>query len=99
MSIKRFQDAISIISSRQASTADLHTIQHDINHIIHNNLYNFMLPHKVKEIIDSLTPLFVKMKELKPLPHRVEKKRTELYISTQVIPCPPTNTFFHSALC
>ena len=78
MSIKRFQDAISIISSKQASTAELHAIQHDINHIIHNNLYNFMLPHKVKEVIDSLTPLFVKMKELNPLPHRVEKKRTEL---------------------
>lgn len=37
-----------------------------------------MLPHKVKELIEVLTPLFVKMKGLKPQPPKVEEKRTEL---------------------
>ena len=37
-----------------------------------------MLPHKVREIIEVLTPLFVKMKGLKPQPPKVEEKRTEL---------------------
>jgi hypothetical protein len=36
-----------------------------------------MLPNKVKEMIDNLTPLFIKMKGLK-LPTKAEMKRTEL---------------------
>ena len=78
MSIKRFQEAIGIISSNQSSTEELHSVQCEINKVIHYNLYNFMLPHKVKELIEVLTPLFVKMKGLKPQPPKVEEKRTEL---------------------
>ena len=78
MSIKRFQEVIGIISSNQSSTEELHSVQCEINKVIHYNLYNFMLPHKVKELIEVLTPLFVKMKGLKPQPPKVEEKRTEL---------------------
>ena len=59
------------------STEDLQKVQGEINDIIHNNLYNFMLPQKVKEMIDNLIPLFVKMKELE-LSEKVEPRRIEL---------------------
>lgn len=77
MCIKRFNEVINIISSKQFSTDELQSVQREINAIIHNQLYDFMLPNKVKEMIDNLTPLFVKMKELK-LPTKAEAKRTEL---------------------
>ena len=77
MSIKRFNEVINIISSKQFSTDELQSVQREINGIIHNQLYDFMLPNKVKEMIDNLTPLFVKMKELK-LSVKAEPKKTEL---------------------
>ena len=77
MCIKRFNEVISIISSKQFSTDELQSVQREINAIIHNQLYDFMLPNKVKEMIDNLTPLFVKMKELK-LSAKAEPKRIEL---------------------
>lgn len=78
MKIKRFNEVISIISSQKPSVPLLNDVQHDINHIIHHNLYNFMLPKKVQEIIDVLTPLFVRMAELKRLSPKVEEKRKDL---------------------
>lgn len=78
MSIKRFNEVIDIISCNQTSTEELHSVQCEINKVIHFNLYNFMLPNKVKEVIEALTPLFIKMKGLKPQPPRVEIKRKAL---------------------
>ena len=78
MAIKRFGEEISIISSPKASVPKLNEVQHEINHIIHYNLQNFMLPHKVQELIDALTPLFIKMAQLKGLSIKVEEKRKEL---------------------
>ena len=78
MAIKRFGEEISIISSSKASVPKLNEVQHEINHIIHYNLYNFMLPKKVKEMIDTLTPLFIKMAQLKGLSSKVEDKRNNL---------------------
>lgn len=78
MCIKRFQEVIGIVSSNQVSTRELYDVQCEINKVIHCNLYNFMLPHKVKEVVEVLTPLFVKMKGLKPQPPNVEEKRAEL---------------------
>ena len=78
MAIKRFGEEISIISSSKASVPKLNEVQHEINHIIHYNLYNFMLPKKVKEMIDTLTPLFIKMAQLKGLSSKVEDKRNDL---------------------
>lgn len=77
MCIKRFNEVIYIISSKQFSVDGLQLVQREINTIIHNQLYDFMLPNKVKEMIDNLTPLFIKMKDLK-LPTKAEAKRTEL---------------------
>lgn len=77
MCIKRFNEVIGIISAKLTSTEELQIVQREINGIIHNQLYDFMLPNKVKEMIDNLTPLFVKMKELK-LSDKVEPKRAEL---------------------
>ena len=77
MSIKRFNEVINIISSKQFSTDELQSVQREINGIIHNQLYDFMLPNRVKEMIDNLTPLFVKMNELK-LSVKAEPKKTEL---------------------
>ena len=77
MCIKRFNEVIGIISAKLTSTEELQIVQREINGIIHNQLYDFMLPNKVKEMIDNLTPLFVKMKDLK-LSDKVEPKRTEL---------------------
>ena len=37
-----------------------------------------MLPHKVQEVIDALTPLFVKMAQLKGLSFKVDDKRNDL---------------------
>lgn len=78
MSIKRFKEVIGIISSNQPSSNELHSVQCEINNVIHHNLYNYMLPHKVKEVIDTLIPLFIKMKSLESLPPKVEEKRTVL---------------------
>ena len=78
MAIKRFGEEISIISSSKASVPKLNEVQYEINHIIHYNLYNFMLPKKVKEMIDTLTPLFIKMAQLKGLSSKVEDKRNDL---------------------
>jgi hypothetical protein len=78
MAIKRFNEVICIISSQKPSVSQLNNVQHEINQIIHYNLYNFMLPKKVKEMIDALTPLFVKMAALKGLSPKVEDKRNEL---------------------
>ena len=78
MAIKRFNEVICIISSQKPSVSQLNNVQHEINHIIHYNLYNFMLPKNVQEVIDALTPLFVKMAELKGLSSKVEEKRNEL---------------------
>lgn len=78
MAIKRFGEEISIISSAKASVPKLNEVQHEINHIIHHNLQNFMLPHKVQKVIDMLTPLFIKMAQLKGLSSRVEDKRNDL---------------------
>ena len=78
MAIKRFGEEISIISSPKASVPKLNEVQHEINHIIHYNLQNFMLPHKVQEVIDALTPLFVKMAQLKGLSSKVEDKCNDL---------------------
>lgn len=78
MAIKRFNEVICIISSQKPSVSQLNNVQHEINQIIHYNLYNFMLPKKVKEMIDALTPLFVKMAALKGLSPKVEYKRNEL---------------------
>lgn len=78
MAIKRFGEEISIISSSKASVPKLNEVQHEINHIIHYNLQNFMLPHKVQEVIDALTPLFVKMAQLKGLSFKVDDKRNDL---------------------
>ena len=77
MCIKRFNEVIGIVSAKLTSTEELQIVQREINGIIHNQLYDFMLPNKVKEMIDNLTPLFVKMKDLK-LSDKVEQKRTEL---------------------
>ena len=77
MCIKRFNEVIGIVSAKLTSTEELQIVQREINGIIHNQLYDFMLPDKVKEMIDNLTPLFVKMKDLK-LSDKVEPKRTEL---------------------
>ena len=70
MAIKRFNEVICIISSQKPSVSQLNNVQHEINHIIHYNLYNFMLPKNVQE--------FVKMAELKGLSSKVEEKRNEL---------------------
>lgn len=78
MAINRFNEVISIISSQKPSVPALNDVQHEINHIIHHNLYNFMLPKKVQDVIDALTPLFVKMAELKGLSPKVGEKRKEL---------------------
>ena len=78
MAINRFNEVISIISSQKPSVPALNDVQHEINHIIHHNLYNFMLPKKVQDVIDALTPLFVKMAALKGLSPKVEDKRNEL---------------------
>ena len=78
MKIKRFNEVIGIISSSQASSKELYAIQCDINKVIHYNLFNFMLPHKVKEVVEALTSLFLKMKGLRPQPPKVEEKRAEL---------------------
>ena len=77
MCIKRFNEVIGIVSAKLTSTEELQIVQREINGIIHNQLYDFMLPDKGKEMIDNLTPLFVKMKDLK-LSDKVEPKRTEL---------------------
>lgn len=77
MCIKRYNEVIGIISAKMKSTEELQKVQGEINDIIHNNLYNFMLPQKVNEMIDSLIPLFVEMKEMK-LSEKVEPRRTEL---------------------
>lgn len=78
MAINRFNEVISIISSQKPSVPALNDVQHEINHIIHHNLYNFMLPKKVQDVIDALTPLFVKMAKIKKLSPKVEEKRKEL---------------------
>lgn len=78
MAIKRFGEEVSIIFSPKASVPKLNEVQHEINHIIHHNLQNFMLPHKVQEVIDMLTPLFIKMAQLKGLSSKVEDKRNDL---------------------
>ena len=44
-----------------------------------------MLPSKVQEVIDALTPIFINMKELKGLPTRVEAKRNNLLAQGRVI--------------
>lgn len=77
MCIKRFNEVINVTSSKRFSVDELQLVQREINSIIHNQLYDFMLPNKVKEMIDNLTPLFIKMKGLK-LPTKAETKRTEL---------------------
>ena len=77
MCIKRYNEVIGIISAKMKSTEELQKVQGEINDIIHNNLYNFMLPKKVNEMIDSLIPLFIKMKGVK-LPTKADTKRTEL---------------------
>lgn len=77
MCIKRFNEVINVTSSKRFSVDELQLVQREINSIIHNQLYDFMLPNKVKEMIDNLTPLFIKMKGLK-LPTKAEMKRTEL---------------------
>ena len=83
--IKRFNEVISIISDSSQSNDALNKVQYEVNNIIHNNLYNFMLPSKVKGVIDSLTPLFIKMKELKNLPKRVDEKRNTLLAQGRII--------------
>lgn len=76
---------ISIISDSSQSNDALNKVQYEINNIIHNNLYNFMLPSKVKGVIDSLTPLFIKMKGLKNLPKKVDEKRNTLLSQGRII--------------
>lgn len=83
--IKRFNEVINIISDSSQSNDALNKVQYEANNIIHNNLYNFMLPSKVQEVIDTLTPIFINMKELKSLPKRVDEKRNNLLAQGRVI--------------
>lgn len=83
--IKRFNEVINIISDSSQSNDVLNKVQYEANNIIHNNLYNFMLPSKVQEVIDTLTPIFINMKELKSLPKRVDEKRNNLLAQGRVI--------------
>lgn len=76
--IKRFHEVISIISDAGASNEELKQVQYEINNVIHHNLYNFMLPAKVAEVIETLTTLFVKMRDIKRLPPKVNEKRNRL---------------------
>lgn len=82
--IKRFNEVINIISDSSQSNDALNKVQYEANNVIHNNLYNFMLPSKVQEVIDALTPIFINMKELKGLPARVEAKRNNLLAQGRV---------------
>lgn len=83
--IKRFNEVINIISDSSQSNDALNKVQYEVNNVIHNNLYNFMLPSKVQEVIDSLTPIFIRMKELKSLPKKVDEKRNVLLAQGRVI--------------
>lgn len=83
--IKRFNEVINIISDSSQSNDALNKVQYEVNNVIHNNLYNFMLPSKVQEVIDSLTPIFISMKELKSLPKKVNEKRNVLLAQGRVI--------------
>lgn len=83
--IKRFNEVIQIISNTGQSNDALNKVQYLANDVIHNNLYNFMLPNKVKEVIDRLTPIFISMKELKGLPPKVDEKRNTLLAQGRVI--------------
>ena len=65
--IKRYNEVIDIISDPTQSNEALYELQMKVNHIIHYNLYNFMFPHKVAEMIDKLTALFIEMKNLKSI--------------------------------
>ena len=83
--IKRFNEVINIISDSSQSNDALNKVQYEVNNVIHNNLYNFMLPSKVQEVIDSLTPIFIRTKELKSLPKKVDEKRNVLLAQGRVI--------------
>lgn len=83
--IKRFNEVINIISDSSQSNDALNKVQYEVNNVIHNNLYNFMLPSKVQAVIDSLTPIFIRMKELKSLPKKVDEKRNVLLAQGRVI--------------
>lgn len=76
--IKRFFEVINIITSHKPSVTRLNDVQYAINYVIHHNLQNFMLPKKVKEVIDILTSQFVKMAEIRGLSSKVEDRRKEL---------------------
>lgn len=73
--IKRYNEVIEIISDPTQSNEALYELQMKVNHIIHYNLYNFMFPHKVAEMIDKLTTLFVEMNNLKSIKYSDRRDR------------------------
>ena len=73
--IKRYNEVIEIISDPTQSNEALYELQMKVNHIIHYNLYNFMFPHKVAEMIDKLTALFIEMKNLKSIKYSDRRDR------------------------
>ena len=83
--IKRFFEVINIITSHKPSVTRLNDVQYAINYVIHHNLQNFMLPKKVKEVIDILTSHFIKMAEIRGLSPKVEDRRKELLLQGREI--------------